>query len=74
MHVLAFHTFEDLHLMNKVNHLIGTCAWNSSCNLPVTPAQLMRPGIGQNVSCRVGDFADLYKPASFLRLKHSQKS
>ena len=33
---------------------LHTC---SSPHLPVTPAQLMRPGIGQNVSCAVGDFA-----------------
>ena len=26
-------------------------------HLPVTPAKLMKPGIGQNVSCAVGDFA-----------------
>ena len=29
----------------------------SSTYLPVTPAQLMRPGIGRNVSCTEGDFA-----------------
>ena len=25
-------------------------------HLPVTPTQLVRPGIGQNMSCAVGDF------------------
>ena len=28
----------------------------SSPHLPVIPVQLMRPGIGQNASCTVGDF------------------
>ena len=31
--------------------------WDSSPHLPVTPAQLMSPGIGQSVSCTVDDFA-----------------
>jgi len=31
-------------------------AWDSSPHLLVTPVQLMRPGIGQNTSCAVGDF------------------
>ena len=37
--------------------LTAFCAWDSSPHLPVTPAQLMRPGIGRNMSCAVGDFA-----------------
>ena len=35
--------------------ILTLCTWCSS--LPVTPVQLMRPGIGRNVSCAVGDFA-----------------
>ena len=37
----------------------GTSAYNYNvhAHLPVTPAQLMRPGIGRNASCAVGDFA-----------------
>ena len=31
------------------------CAWYVIPTLPVTPAQLMRPGIGWNVSCTLGD-------------------
>ena len=31
-------------------------AQDSGPHLPVTPAQLMRPGIGRNTSCAVGDF------------------
>ena len=34
----------------------SVCMRYSSPHLPVTPAQLMRPGIGQNVSCTMGDF------------------
>ena len=37
--------------------LVYSYAWYGSPHLPVTPAQLMRPGIGQNTSCAVGDFA-----------------
>ena len=36
----------DCILCNSSPHLL----------IPVTPAQLMRPGTGQNVSCAVGDF------------------
>ena len=36
----------------------GQCSCHAcSSHLPVTPAQLMRPGIGRNASCTVGDFA-----------------
>ena len=30
-------------------------AWRKTPTLPVTPAQLMRPGIGRNASCALGD-------------------
>ena len=33
-------------LLNKVTHLIAFGAQDSSLYLPVTPVQLMRPGIG----------------------------
>ena len=33
-----------------------TCAWHIIRPLPVTPAQLMTPGIGRNASCALGDF------------------
>ena len=33
------------------------CVHGEGVHLPVTPAQLMRPGIGRNASCAVGDFA-----------------
>ena len=37
----------------------GPISWHvyGSPHLPVTPAQLMRSGIGRNASCAVGDFA-----------------
>ena len=44
-------------LMPMYSHLTAFCACNSSPHLPVTPAQLMRPGIGWNMSCTVGDCA-----------------
>ena len=44
-------------LLNKASHLTAFYALYSSLHLPVTPAQLMRPGIGRNASCAVGDFA-----------------
>ena len=44
-------------LLNKASHLTAFYALYSSLHLPVTPAQLMRPGIGRNTSCAVGDFA-----------------
>ena len=37
------------------SHLTAFYAWYS--HLPVTPVQLMRPGIDRNTSCAVGDFA-----------------
>ena len=38
--------------------------WGGSPHLLVTPVQLMRPGIGQNVFCTLGDFAkDLGLPS-----------
>ena len=43
-------------LLNKASHLTAFYALYSSLHLPVTPAQLMRPGIGRNASCAVGDF------------------
>ena len=30
-------------------------AWRKTPTLPVTPAQLKRPGIGRNASCALGD-------------------
>ena len=46
------------NFLNKASHLTAFYAWYySSPHLPVTPAQLMRPGIGRNASCAVGDFA-----------------
>ena len=45
------------HSMNKASHLTAFYAWNSDPHLLVTPVQLMRPGIGRNVSCAVGDLA-----------------
>ena len=44
-------------LLVKASILTAFCARDSSPHLPVTPAQLMRPGIGQNVSSAEGDFA-----------------
>ena len=44
-------------LLNKASHLTAFYALHSSLHLPVTPAQLMRPGIGRNASCAVGGFA-----------------
>ena len=35
-------------LLNKASHLTAFCAWGSSPQPLVTPAQLMRPGIGWN--------------------------
>ena len=43
-------------LLNKASDLTAFYARYSSPHLPVTPAQLMRPGIGRNASCAVGDF------------------
>ena len=34
-------------LLDKASHLTAFCAWDSSHHLPVTLAQLMRPGFGQ---------------------------
>ena len=62
------HRLEKLHeetvlskslcrLLNKASHLTAFYTLYSSLHLPVTPAQLMRPGIGRNASCAVGDFA-----------------
>ena len=42
-------------LLDKASHLTAFCVWDSSPNLPVTPVQLMKPGIGRNASCPVGD-------------------
>ena len=36
--------------MDKASHLTAFCTWDSTPHLPVTPAQLMRPGIGRNVT------------------------
>ena len=47
----------DMRLLNKASHLTAFYALYSSLHLPVTPAQLMTPGIGRNASCAVGDFA-----------------
>ena len=44
-------------LLNKAIYLTAFCAWDSSPHLPVTLVQLMRPGIGRNMSCAVCDFA-----------------
>ena len=44
-------------LLNKAMYLTAFCAWYGSPHLPVTLVQLMRSGIGQNVSCAAGDFA-----------------
>ena len=43
-------------LLNKASHLTEFYALYGSLHLPVTPVQLMRPGIGRNASCAVGDF------------------
>ena len=42
-------------LLDKASHLIVFCPWDSSPYLPVTPAQVIRPGIGRNASCTVGN-------------------
>ena len=43
-----------------INDHISKHVWTKGCScslhLPVIPAQLMRPGIGQNTSCAVGNF------------------
>ena len=46
MHQRQDSIFEDLPCIDKASHLT---AWDSSPHLPVTPAQLMRPGIGHNI-------------------------
>ena len=46
--------------MDKARHLTASCAWDSSLHLPVTSTQLMRPGIGQDVSCTVHN---TYRPS-----------
>ena len=46
----------SINLLDKASHLTAFCAWDGSPHLPVTPAQLMRPGIGWNASCAMGDF------------------
>ena len=43
-------------LRNRSSRLTVYYAQDSTPHLPVTPAQLMRPGIGQNASCAVGGF------------------
>ena len=48
---------ESLPTLNKASHLTAYCAWESSPHLPVAAVQLMRPDIGRNESCAVGDFA-----------------
>ena len=43
--------------MNNSSNLTAFCAWDSTPHPPGHPsAQLMRPGIGRNVFCPVGDF------------------
>ena len=37
--------------VGKASHLIAICTKERSPHLPVTPAQLVRPGIGWNASC-----------------------
>ena len=44
------------HLLDKVSYLTAFSACDNSPHLLVTPAQLMRHGIGWNASCAVGDF------------------
>ena len=41
--------------MNKDGYMVVPFAQNSSSYLLLTRAQLMRPGIGQNTPCTVGD-------------------
>ena len=63
----------------KFNTLFSICGstcihgFYSSPHLLVTPAQLMRPGIGRNASCAVGDFT---MPILYIGLLivHVQKS
>ena len=42
-------------LMDKAGHLTVFCAWDHSLYLLITPALLMRPGIGRNMSYTVDD-------------------
>ena len=50
---MGFINFSCLsHHMDKCK---GSHLTDSSPHLPVTLAQMMRPGIGQNTSCAVGD-------------------
>ena len=44
------------YCIDKFSYPTTFCAWDSSPHLPVTPVQLMRPGIGWNASCTLGDF------------------
>ena len=41
--------------INKASHLCYIHAWHKTPTLPVTPAQLKRPGIGRNASCALCD-------------------
>ena len=36
---------EEGNLLDNASYLTAFCAWDSSPHLPVTPAQLMRPGM-----------------------------
>ena len=47
VHIFLRFVFYTVHVYVRV-HVVPT--------LPVTPAQLMRPGIGQNVSCTMSDW------------------
>ena len=68
---MCINTVGGFHCMCKMGYTgIGTegnCTskvsavqnWSSVIHLTVTLAQLRRPGIGQNISCAVGDFANI---------------
>ena len=48
---------QGLHAYRPFNKGSHPTAFCSRGHLPVTPAKLMRPGIDQNASCTVDDFA-----------------
>ena len=68
---MCINTVGGFHCMCKMGYTgIGTegnCTskvsavqnWSSVIHFTVTLAQLRRPGIGQNISCAVGDFANI---------------
>ena len=53
-------------LCSRTFYLTAFCARDSSPHLPFTLAQLMKPSIGQNMSCTVDNFAQHLGPFFFF--------